>query len=72
MRKSKSTRTAKEKELTPVDDVRRIREGLVRKAGGDIRKLAESARRAARPYYAKLGLKTVQPPLRKLRNGTHG
>jgi hypothetical protein len=47
------------KELTPVDDVRRVRERLAREAGGDIERLAANAERATRKLSKKLGLKRV-------------
>lgn len=48
-----------EDQLTPVDDVRRIRERLWREAGGDIRVLSERARKVAEQYREKLNLKRV-------------
>jgi hypothetical protein len=47
------------KELTPVDDVRRVRERLTREAGGDIAKLAAEAERVTRRLSKKLRLKRV-------------
>ena len=47
-------------ELTPVDDVHRVREEIDRICGGDIQKIIEYANRIARPLYDKLGLKLVQ------------
>ena len=64
---------ARKRELTPVDDVRRVRERLDREAGGDIGKLIEQSNRAAAPYIKKLGLKMVPPPKpAKKRTGTQG
>jgi hypothetical protein len=50
--------------MTPVDDVRVVRERLNREAGGDIRVLAERARLAFEQYREQLGLKLVKPPER--------
>lgn len=62
-----------EREETPVDDVRRIRERLHREAGGNIHKLIEDAKTVAEQYREKLGLKVVQPPPRQTRrDGTSG
>ena len=60
-------------ELTPVDDVRRVREKLHDECGGDLRKLAARANKTAEEYRQKLGLKIVQPPARGgRRDGTGG
>ena len=48
-----------EEELTPVDDIRRIREQLVREAGGDIGVMMERAAKVAEQYREKLNLKRV-------------
>jgi hypothetical protein len=62
-----------EREETPVDDVRCIRERLDREADGNIHKLMEQAKIVANQYSAKLGLKVVQPPSRETRrDGTRG
>jgi hypothetical protein len=61
-----------DRELTPVDDVRRIREQLSREAGGDMRKLAELGMRAFEQYREKLGLKLVKPRRHDRRTGTQG
>jgi hypothetical protein len=44
-------------ELTPVDDIRRVRDGLNRQFGGDVRQLAAHAREVAEKYRVQLGLK---------------
>jgi hypothetical protein len=49
-------------ELTPVDDVRRVRERLSREAGGDVRKLAELGMQAFEEYRERLNLRLVSPP----------
>ena len=51
-----------QREETPVDDVRKIRERFDREAGGDIHKLAEQSRRAFEKYRDKLHLKLVTLP----------
>ena len=53
-----------ESELTPVDDVRRVRERLSREAGGSVRVLIERANAALGQYREQLGLKLVKPPER--------
>jgi hypothetical protein len=56
-------------EPTPVDDVRRVREHLHEQFGGDIRKLAEHARRVTESLRVKLGLRIVttpQPPSKQI------
>ncbi len=50
-----------QKELTPVDDVRRVRERLTREAGGDFAKLAEHALRTTERLREKLRLRFVDP-----------
>jgi hypothetical protein len=50
------------RELTPVDDVRRVRKRLTREAGSDIAKIARQAHRVAERLRKKLGLKFVDPP----------
>jgi hypothetical protein len=61
------------KDLTPVDDVRRVREELHRECGGDVRKLAARANKTAEQYRRKLGLKFVQAPAKDSRHdGTRG
>ena len=42
-------------ELTPVDDVRRVRERLSRQAGGDVRRLIRCSREAGRRWREKIG-----------------
>lgn len=54
-----------EREETPVDDVRRIRERLHRDAGDNIHKLIEDSKTVAEQYREKLRLKVVQPPTRQ-------
>jgi hypothetical protein len=49
-------------DLTPVDDVRRIREEIDRECGGDIHKLAEYVNQVGEKYREILGLKRVDPP----------
>jgi ribosome-binding ATPase YchF (GTP1/OBG family) len=62
-----------EQSLTPVDDVRLVREELDKECGGDLRKLAARANKTAEEYRQKLGLKIVQPPARGgRRDGTGG
>lgn len=66
--KTKSTR-----EETPVDEVRRIRERFEQEAGGDISKLCEIYKNAAKGYREKLDLKAVLPPgPQDVRDGTKG
>jgi len=59
MAKSHASPTARE--ITPVDDVRRIREQFDREAGGDIRRHAEQTRLATEKWIRKLGLKWAKP-----------
>ena len=53
----KNAALATEREETPVDDVRRVRERLDREAGGDVHRLAEQSRRVTERLRRKLGLK---------------
>ncbi|MEK6674160.1 MAG: hypothetical protein AABZ47_00730 [Planctomycetota bacterium] len=46
-----------ERELTPVDDVRRVRERLSAEFNQDVSKLIDHAQKTAAPYHEKLGLK---------------
>ena len=48
--------------LSPVDDVRRVREALSKRFGNDVRRLAEYARAVAEAQRAKLGCAPVKPP----------
>ena len=50
------------KEETPVDEVRRIRERFEKEADGDIPRLCEIYKNAAKGYREKLNLKPVLPP----------
>ncbi len=52
--------TQGEKEETPVDDVRRVREKLSRETGNDVNRLADRARHAAEALQEQLGLKRVK------------
>jgi|HubBroStandDraft_1064217.scaffolds.fasta_scaffold458194_2 hypothetical protein len=53
-------KTKPAKEITPADDVRRVRERLSREAGNDIQEFAEESNRVARRYRRRLGLKSVR------------
>jgi len=59
-------------ELTPVDDVRRVREAIDAEFGGDVYKIADHANKVAEEYFVKLNLKLVSPPPTEPRNGTGG
>ena len=61
---SRPQTATRRREETPVDDVRRVRERLSREAGGDVRRLADQSRRAAKKYRRKLGLKSAAPATR--------
>ncbi len=50
---------ADESEMTPVDDVRTVRERLHREAGGDIHVLVERANEVLHRYREQLGLNAV-------------
>ena len=58
----KPSAAKKQRELTPVDDVRRIREQFDREAGGDISLRIEQTRLATEKWIKKLGLKIAAPP----------
>jgi len=61
------------KEETPVDEVRRVRERFDQEVGGDIQKLCEIYKNAAKGYREKLDLKPVLPPgPPNIRDGTKG
>lgn len=49
----------RQREETPVDDVRRVREELSAQFGNDVAKLVEHARSAAEAHRTKLGLQRV-------------
>ena len=49
----------RDREETPVDDVRRIRERLDREAGGDVRLLMEQSHRFFEDHGKSLGLKRI-------------
>jgi len=49
--------TLREREVTPVDDVRHVREKLSAAFGNDVEKLAMHARKVAKEYAQKLGLR---------------
>jgi hypothetical protein len=49
------------RQLTPVDDVRLVRQRHTRQAGGDIKKLAQQAARIAKRFSQKLELRSVDP-----------
>jgi hypothetical protein len=52
----------REREETPVDDVRRVRERFDREVGGDIHRLAELARQAMAKQGSRFGLKPARMP----------
>jgi hypothetical protein len=54
--------TVEQREETPVDDVRRVRERLSRDAGGDVHRLVEESRRAVERLRHALGLRSAPPP----------
>lgn len=62
MGKVKAPKTPKE--LTAVDDVRKIRAEFQNDSGGDLRRHVEQSNRVLEEYRQKLGLKVVQPPCR--------
>ncbi len=49
-------------EETPVDDVRRVREEIVREAGNDIRTLVEQTNAATKELMKKLNIRIIPPP----------
>lgn len=51
-----------EREVTSVDDIRRVRERLSAEFDNDVDRLAEHARKVAENYREKLGFKRVMPP----------
>jgi len=55
----------KPRELTAVDDVRKIRAEFQKDSGGDLRKHVEQSNRVLEEYRQRLGLKVIQPPPRK-------
>lgn len=59
---SKIKSTPRQRDETPVDDVRRVRERLSAEFGNDVHRLAEHARKVAEEYREKLGLKPVATP----------
>ena len=61
-----------EEDLTPVDDVRRVREEIDERFGGDIRKIAAYANAIGEQYREALGLKLVKPPTRSVSDGKAG
>ena len=68
----RSPTVVRDREETPVDDVRRIRERLDREAGGDVRRLMEQSHKFFEEHGKSLGLKIVSldenpRPLRKHR-----
>ena len=54
-------------DLTPVDDVRRVRQEIDDLCGGDIRKIAEYVNQVGEAVREKLGSKLVDPPPRDVR-----
>jgi hypothetical protein len=56
---SKSKDSAPEREPTPVDEIRAIRERLSREAQGDVRRLVAECERATEQYVTALGLTRV-------------
>jgi len=58
---SRPQATTRQREETPVDDVRRIRERLSREAGGDVHRLMEQSRKFLEEHWESLGLKRVSP-----------
>jgi hypothetical protein len=48
-------------ERTPVDDVRRVRERLSRRAGGDVHAIIRHSQKIAEKFRSKLELKAVPP-----------
>jgi pyruvate/2-oxoglutarate/acetoin dehydrogenase E1 component len=48
-------------ERTPVDDVRRVRERLSRRAGGNVHVIVTHSQKTAEKFCGKLGLKVVPP-----------
>ena len=69
----RKARIADQREETPVDDVRRVRERLSREAGGDVHRLAEESRKHFDEYVKRFSLKPVylngRPGTRKRRIG---
>lgn len=65
MRKSQILMT--EREETPVDDVRRIRESLDREAGGDVVRLLEQSHEFFEKHWKSLGLKRSSSQIRQTR-----
>ena len=49
-------------EISPVEEVRAVREALSARFGQDIDRLADHASEVAAPLREKLGLRTVTPP----------
>ena len=47
-------------QMTPVDDVRRVRERLAREAGGDIHRQAETSTRLALDAAKRLGMRIAR------------
>ena len=58
---SKTKSSARQREATPVDDVRRVRERLSAEFGNDVDRLAEHARKVAERQRETLGLRRVRP-----------
>ena len=58
-------------EVTPVDDVRRIRARLLREAGGDVFRLMQRAESVARRLQKRLGLVYAPLPDREIREAVH-
>lgn len=52
----------RKQEVTPVDDVRRVREKLSAEFGNDVERLVEHARQVTDEYRNKLGLKSIKSP----------
>ena len=60
------------RELTPVDDVRKVCAAIDQECEGDVYKVAARANEVTKAYLEKLNLKLVPVPAAQRRDGTQG